>query len=119
MAISRDYKDTSYSNISCVVSPSTLFMPNAFSPNGDGINEKIGAKSLFIENNSPLTGRNFSLEIYNRWGEKLFETNDIDEEWDGTYGGKPVQNNVCSYRLKAMGIDNRSYTLSGTITIIP
>ncbi len=118
MAISGDAKDTSYSNISCVISPSTLFIPNAFSPNGDGINEKFGVKSLFIENNTPFTGRNFSLEIFNRWGEKLFETTDIDSQWDGTYEGKPVQMTVYFYRLKAMGIDNRSYSINGQITLI-
>ncbi|MFM9944161.1 MAG: gliding motility-associated C-terminal domain-containing protein [Bacteroidia bacterium] len=118
MAVSGDEQDTSFSNISCVISPSTLFFPNAFSPNGDGINESISVKSLFVYDNTHLSGRNFTLEIFNRWGERVFLSHSVDGEWDGIYQGKMVQSGVYSYRLKAFGVDNRSYSLKGTITII-
>jgi gliding motility-associated-like protein len=119
MAISGDEKDTSFSNISCIVSPSTLFIPNAFSPNGDGVNEKISVRSLFVYDNTHLSGRNFTLEIFNRWGERVYLSHDIDGEWDGIYMGKLVQTGVYSFRLKAMGIDNKSYSMKGVITIVP
>ncbi len=119
MAISGNAKDTSLSNIACVISPSTLFFPNAFTPNGDNINEKISVRSLFVYDNTNLTGRNFTLEIFNRWGERVYLSHAIDGEWDGIYEGKQVQTGVYIYRLKAMGVDNRSYSLKGTITIVP
>ncbi|MFM9944438.1 MAG: gliding motility-associated C-terminal domain-containing protein [Bacteroidia bacterium] len=119
IAISNNGMDSSFSNVLCIVSPSTLFFPNAFSPNGDGFNEKISAKSLFVYNNTPNSGRNFNLEIYDRWGGKIFQSNNIDEEWDGKYQGKPVQSGVYIYHLKAIGADYRSYYLKGTISVLP
>lgn len=118
MAISADLQDTSYSNVSCVISPSTLNIANAFTPNGDGINEKIGVKSIFIENFSELKGRNFSFRIYNRWGEIVFETNNVDEEWDGYYRGAKAQSGVYIYKIKAMGADNHSYSIEGNISLL-
>ena len=118
MALSNLGYDTSFSNISCIISPSTLFFPNAFTPNGDEINEKIKAKSLFMENKTEFSGRNFSLEIFDRWGEKVFSSHDLDGEWDGIYNGKMVQTGVYLYYIKGMGIDNRSYSITGNLSII-
>lgn len=118
MAISNDMLDTSYSNITCIISPSKMFMANAFTPNGDEINDKIGVKTLFIENNTELKGRNFTLRIYNRWGEIVFETNNIDEEWDGKYRGVKAQSGVYIYKIKAMGADNHSYSIEGNINLL-
>ncbi|NUM31559.1 MAG: gliding motility-associated C-terminal domain-containing protein [Bacteroidetes bacterium] len=118
MAVSSDLQDTSFSNVSCVISPSTLLIANAFTPNGDGINEKIGVKSIFVENFTDLKGRNFSFRIYNRWGEIVFETNNIDEEWDGYYRGVKAQSGVYIYKIKAMGADNHSYSIEGNISLL-
>ena len=118
MAVSGDAKDTSLSNISCIISPSKLFFPNAFSPNGDGVNDKISVHSLFVENNTNFSGRNFTLEIFNRWGEQVYVSQSINDEWDGMYKGTLIQSGVYMYQLKAMGVDNRSYSLKGTITIV-
>ncbi len=119
MAVSGNNKDTSFSNITCLVSPSTLFFPNAFSPNGDGVNDKISVRSLFVYNNTPNSGRNFSLEIFNRSGEMIFQSHNIDEEWNGMYQGNKVQTGVYMYHLKAVGADYRSYLINGTITVLP
>jgi gliding motility-associated-like protein len=62
-----------------------LYVPNSFTPNGDGKNE------LFYIKGNSIDTENFLLRIYNRWGELLFETNDINQGWDGTHNGKPVQ----------------------------
>lgn len=118
LAISGDGIDSSYSNITCLISPSTLYFANAFSPNSDGINDKIGAKSLFVYNHTAILGRNFSLRIYNLYGEIVFESINLDEEWDGMYKGKMVQEGVYIYHLKALGADYRSYYIKGLITII-
>ena len=119
MALSGDGKDTSLSNVACIISPSILFFPNAFSPNGDGTNDKISVRSLFVYDNMDLSGRNFTLEIFNRWGERVYLSHSIDGEWDGIYMGKRVQTDVYSYKLRAMGVDDRVYSLKGTITVVP
>ncbi|HCQ28967.1 MAG TPA: hypothetical protein DIU39_01700 [Flavobacteriales bacterium] len=62
-----------------------LYVPNSFTPNGDGKNELF-----FIKGNS-ISEEDFTLRIYDRWGHLLFETHDINEGWDGTYQGKLVQ----------------------------
>ena len=57
-----------------------IVIPNSFSPNGDQLNDKFGV--VEIENL-----RGFTLSVYNRWGQKLFETQSKDVRWDGTYKG--------------------------------
>lgn len=56
-------------------------IPNVFTPNLDGTNDKF-----FVLANGEL--RNFNMKIFNRWGEKIFETNDNSQAWDGTYNGE-------------------------------
>ncbi len=73
-----------------------IFVPNAFSPNNDGVNDIFRA----IPVRSP---ESFLLTIYNRYGQKLFETTDPSSGWDGNYGGKPQPAGGyayhCSYRF--------------------
>lgn len=76
---------------------SSLLMPNAFSPNGDGINDIYKPKDGYrnIEE--------FHAYIYNRWGQKLYEWTDPATGWDGTYRGKPVKEGVYFCLVKAKG----------------
>jgi gliding motility-associated-like protein len=57
-----------------------VVFPNAFSPNGDGINDIFTFKSRYITSTT--------MKIYNRWGELVFQTSDADQGWDGTVNGK-------------------------------
>lgn len=81
-----------------------VFTPNVFSPNNDGQNDifYVEAKAECINN--------FIFTIYNRWGEKMFETNNITEGWDGKYKGKELETDVFVYII--------SYNLSDGIDII-
>jgi hypothetical protein len=54
-----------------------IFVPTAFSPNGDGINDELKVETKGI--------KRFEFEIYNRYGKTVFETRDLEEAWDGTY----------------------------------
>jgi len=85
-----------YRNCEC-----DIFMPNAFSPNGDGHNEQFGTTY-------ECTYVNYKFQIYNRWGQLLFETRNQDQKWDGTFGGKmsPPGNYIYSikYSLKPDGL---------------
>ena len=73
-----------------------LFLPNAFTPNGDKDNEQL---CIFYEGNCI---KEIRLIIYNRWGEKMFETTDISQCWDGTYKGELLNTAVFVYYLKAI-----------------
>lgn len=69
----------------------SIFVPNAFTPNGDGINDEYRIYGRCIRLNS--------LKIFNRWGEKVWETEDINDTWDGTYRGAKQPPEVYVYLL--------------------
>ena len=56
--------------------------------------------------------------IFNRWGEKIFETNTIEEGWDGTYKGEALNTGVYVYRLEGKTYDGKSFSSKGNITLI-
>jgi gliding motility-associated-like protein len=71
--------------------PATIFVPNTFTPNGDGLND------VFIP-----VGKNiadFTLRVFDRWGELLYETSDLNMGWDGTYRGSLVKNDMYVWRM--------------------
>ena len=68
-----------------------VYIPTAFTPNGDIVNDRIKVEALGIEG--------LQWDIFNRWGLKVFSTSDLAESWDGTYGGQPVPEGVYSYKL--------------------
>ena len=94
------------------VKTSTLLMPNAFSPNGDGINDIYKPKDGYqnIEE--------FHAYIYNRWGQKLFEWSDPSTGWDGTYNGKPVKDGVYFCLVKAKGADGKTYNIKRDVNLL-
>ncbi len=64
-----------------------LYLPNVFTPNGDGINERFGVPYL-------VPTEDFTLRIFNRWGLELYKTNDPEAPWDGRSEGDPVPDGV-------------------------
>lgn len=94
------------------ISESKLEMPNAFSPNGDGINDiyrpKRGWQSL-VE---------FHAYIFNRWGEKLYEWSNPDEGWDGKYKGHDVAQGVYYCLVKAKGADGKVYNIKTDVNLL-
>jgi gliding motility-associated-like protein len=87
-----------------------IFIPNAFTPNNDNTND-----ILYVRGN---TIRELLLRIYDRWGEKVFETNIPGTGWDGTYNGKPVQPGVYDYYLEATCFNNEKFFKKGNVTVI-
>jgi gliding motility-associated-like protein len=93
-----------------------LEMPNAFTPNGDGVNDEI----------RPRGGNIVEMEyrVYNRWGELLFKTTDPEESWNGTnQNGQPQPAGTYVYYVNATLIENDSQeletkSLKGNITLI-
>ncbi len=95
--------------VSCEITKEqdTIYILNAFSPNGDGINDLFG-----INTNRTLS-EDFLLRIYNRYGTLLFESTSSDEKWDGTYRSTPLQygNYIYSVSYKDVFYSNGSVTL--------
>lgn len=94
------------------ISESRLEMPNAFSPNGDGINDVYKAKSNYqsiVE---------FHATIFNRWGKKLYEWDDPAGGWDGTVGGKDVAQGVYFVLVKAKGADGKEYNIKRDVNLL-
>ncbi|MFN4124041.1 MAG: gliding motility-associated C-terminal domain-containing protein [Flavobacteriales bacterium] len=68
-----------------------VFVPNAFSPNGDGLNPVF---KIYTDGNPK-----FLMQIFNRWGELIYSFNKMEDGWDGSYKGAPVQDGIYVYRL--------------------
>lgn len=106
----RGNEEISWSNEVCFNYEPVVFAPNAFTPNNVGPNDYY-----FVVAGSFKT---INLAIFNRWGEKLFETQDINEGWDGTYNGANVPQGVFMYVLDYTSYDDTPYRQKGTITLI-
>jgi gliding motility-associated-like protein len=90
--------------------PGKVFIANAFSPNGDGLNE------MFIINNDAI--QRIQLAVYNQWGEKVFETTDPTRGWNGTFRGKVQPSGVYMYVARIEYFDGKVETRKGTINLI-
>ncbi|MBQ8047099.1 MAG: gliding motility-associated C-terminal domain-containing protein [Prevotella sp.] len=111
IAYTQEYWDET-GPITVTISESRLEFPNAFSPNGDGINDiykaKEGWQSL-VE---------FHAYIYNRWGQLLYEWTDPAGGWDGTYKGNDVKQGVYFVLVKAKGADGRKYSIKKDVNLL-
>jgi len=89
---------------------STFAMPNAFAP-GSGPN---GIFKVIVQGEATLN--NFA--IFDRWGVKVFETNDIAQGWDGTYNGKPQPQDVYIYQITAVSSSGQTFSKTGNVTLL-
>lgn len=87
-----------------------LFIPNAFTPNDDSNNDILYVRGATI--------KELLLRIYDRWGEKVFETIHPSQGWDGTYKGKPVLPGVYDYYFEATCYNNEKFFKKGNVTVI-
>ena len=101
----------STSNTANLKKSTSLFMPTAFTPDSDGINDQFGAKGINV--------RDFHLEVFNRWGEKIFESTDINTHWDGTYQGSAAQQGSYVYNVTAYDMEtNENISTAGTVALL-
>ncbi|MGB3948261.1 MAG: gliding motility-associated C-terminal domain-containing protein [Bacteroidia bacterium] len=90
----------------------TMLLPNAFSPNNDGHND------VFVLHGFKNKVTEFSIIIYNRWGEKVFESTDAAKAWDGTYNGKPLKAGVFVYYINATFTSGEKILKKGNVSLI-
>lgn len=94
------------------IDESLLEFPNAFTPNGDGINDVFRAKEGYQSIVS------FEAAVFNRWGRKLYEWKDVAGGWDGKSGGSDVPDGAYFLVVKARGADGREYNVKKTISLL-
>jgi gliding motility-associated-like protein len=87
-----------------------FYIPNAFSPNDDGLNDVFKASS---DQQIDITGT-----IFNRWGEKIFEWHNLENGWDGKIKTETNLIDVFVYIIKGKGSCSKTYTRTGTVTIV-
>jgi gliding motility-associated-like protein len=87
-----------------------IVIPNIFSPNADGENDVLYVRGSGVET--------LLFIVYDRWGEKVFESNSLDNGWDGTYRGRAMDAAVFVYYIKARFINGEEQTLKGNVTLI-
>jgi gliding motility-associated-like protein len=88
-----------------------IYVPNAFTPNGDGLNDVFKATAAGIR-------QTIYFKIYNRWGKLMFETQDITKGWDGKYMNITQPTAVYVWIIKGIDITGRVIDLKGTVTLI-
>jgi gliding motility-associated-like protein len=87
-----------------------IFIPNAFTPNNDGNNDEF-----FVRANSITE---VYLAVYNRWGQKVFETNNLNQGWDGTFNGMPLEPDVFGYYLEIECFNGFKQFKKGNVALI-
>src|SRR5690606_16791085 len=94
-----------------VIGQSSIVIPNVFTPNGDGSNDVFTVEGTNLES---VEG-----EIFNRWGQKMFEWNGVKGYWDGrTQSGTEVPDGTYFYIIKAKGMDDVEYFKKGAFSLI-
>jgi len=89
-----------------------IFVPNVITPTEDMNNEVFHVIATGVDES------NFILLIYNRWGELVFETNDIYEGWDGAYQGELVADGVYIWKIEALDLNGNSFVHTGHVTVL-
>lgn len=90
--------------------PDDIYIPNAFTPYGDEVNDFFSMTFLNI--------KKASVTIFNRWDEESYSTDDLSFKWDGTVKGRSVQGEVYVYMVEAEEIYGTTIKRTGKITIV-
>ena len=106
IAYSNNIEVHSTSNTIKVPQEHAIFVPNVFSPDGDNTNDTFQVMGRGLDH--------ITIEIYNRWGQLVFEAPHLNEAWDGTFRGQPCPIGTYVYQLKIDALTSQS----GTITLI-
>ena len=100
----------SFSNILVYRREASLFLPDAFTPNGDGLNDVFELKGTFVDN--------YQMIIYNRWGQSIFQTATAGQGWDGTVGGERAPEGSYGYKVIISDDTGREFVKAGTFLLL-
>jgi gliding motility-associated-like protein len=93
-----------------VCGPPYIYIPNAFTPNGDDENDVLYVRGMLLES--------MLFRVFDRWGELVFESTNRSDGWDGTFKGRPLDPDVYDYYLQAVCIDGEENILKGNVTLM-
>lgn len=93
-----------------------FYIPNAFTPNGDGINDTFNGIGFGFDLSSDIN--QYNMKIYDRWGELIFETNDLANGWDGSLNGKKLESEAFVYSISITDTNAQKHTFRGTVTLV-
>jgi gliding motility-associated-like protein len=85
-------------------------VPNAVTANGDGLNDVFKWVPVFL--------KDFNISIYNRWGQEIFRSYEIDKQWDGTFNGSECPQDIYLFKIKYRSCDDNLRYFRGTITLV-
>lgn len=107
-----DFPFEVYSNEYIFITPAQLYIPTAFSPNDDGNNDTFVAKGRYIVE--------YNLEVYDRWGNVIFESKDLETGWNGTASDGTTPAPAGNYGFKVFGLDpaGQKFEKVGSVTLI-
>lgn len=104
------FSDTVYSNEVILLQPPRLYVPNAFFP--EGLNDIFKPVGVFTDKD------NYNMIIYDRWGQKVFETQSYETGWDGNFEGKKCAFGVYTYYIKITNAFNKTFIKRGIVTLV-
>lgn len=90
-----------------------LFIPNVFTPNGDGLNDVFNVKGIGVSEEG------FLMQIFDRWGELIYQTNDLYKGWDGSKKGAKPKQDVYVYKIYTQDVKGNKYEYTGHVTCLP
>lgn len=87
-----------------------FFIPNAFTPDNNNLNERFAPKGMFYFS--------YNMKIYNRWGEKVFEGSECNNSWNGMFKGQNAMAGVYAYAIDVVDVKGKSYQFNGTVQVL-
>ncbi len=110
VATPNDNVANSISNTIKLIKPNNIYFPNAFTPDGDGRNETFKINGRFITS--------FDLKIFNRWGQLVYFSTNLEDSWDGTRDGQDLDQGTYAFRASIVDEAGRQIEKDGTITLL-
>lgn len=113
LTVSNQYGCQDFDYHTIIIEPDFIFyIPNAFTPNGDGINDTFTGKGVFI--------KDFEMWIFDRWGNQIYNTADINQAWSGIVkgGNQVAQQDVYVFIVKVTDIKGKKHNYKGTVALV-
>jgi gliding motility-associated-like protein len=96
-------------NVHLIYDP-IIYVPNAFTPDGNSTNGEFFAIGGNIQS--------LQLQIFDRWGELIYTGDEMDRAWDGTYEGRPCQDGVYTWKIKYTDFMDKQYEIVGHVSLL-
>jgi len=109
-ATQNNAAEETFSNTVNLIQESSLQIPNAFSPNGDLLNDIFEVKGRFLAS--------YRMVIYDRWGQILFDSKNQNQGWDGRLNGKEIPTGAYPYRITGKDAAGKEFAKTGTVTLL-